>query len=332
MSASFSDSPGRAARARQGRSADEANGRLSPSKLPLRRIGVVARKGHPHLDQAVDHLRRFAAEHALELVFEMAIDEAAPLGREGPEFDEGVPEFVIALGGDGTLLRASRMVAGLEVPVLGVNLGHLGFLTAAGEDELDSAMERLLRGQYLLDRRFTLKATVLEADGTLGGVFHALNDYVVHQVGMARTTRLALGAGPAGAEEEMGSFTGDGVILSTPTGSTAYSLSAGGPIIVPNMECMVITPICPHTLAVRPLVIAADERIIVRGLDRGVGLVLTVDGQEGYHLHEGGAVVVEKGDVVIPLVRFPGQTFFSTLRRKLNWAARPGGADSPGSP
>jgi NAD+ kinase len=121
-------------------------------------------------------------------------------------------------------------------------------------------------------------------------------------------TRLSLSVGSRGEEETIGSFTGDGVILSTPTGSTAYSLSAGGPIIVPGMQCMVLTPICPHTLAVRPLVISADERIKVSAVDR-VGLVLTVDGQEGREVDEGGAVVVEKGDVVIQLVRFP-QTFF----------------------
>jgi NAD+ kinase len=114
------------------------------------------------------------------------------------------------------------------------------------------------------------------------------------------------------------------VILATPTGSTAYSLSAGGPILDPRMECVVVTPICPHTLAVRPLVIPADERITVRGVDRKVSLVLTIDGQEGRDVPEDGSVVVEKGDLVIPLVRFAGQTFFSTLRRKLNWAARPG--------
>jgi NAD+ kinase len=308
----------------QGASGSRAGG----ARAVVRRLGVVARLNHPRLSETLDRLRRFAAAHDLELQFERAVDETVPtsssLGLEG----SAPPDLMVALGGDGTLLRASRLVAGLDVPVLGVNLGQLGFLTAATEGELEAALERILARQFLLDRRFTLKGRVLDANGREQGTLHALNDFVLHQVGMARVTRLTLNVSGSGAEEELGSFTADGVILSTPTGSTAYSLSAGGPIIDPRMECMVLTPICPHTLAVRPLVIPADERITVRSLDRKVGLVLTIDGQEGRDVEEGGAVVVEKGDVVIPLVRFPGQTFFSTLRRKLNWATRPGSAES----
>ena len=310
--------------------APEAPGRTvaaTPAELrarPFRRVGVVARLNHPRLEGALDRLHRFSAEHGLELLFEKAIDESAPPGAGTLDLDAALPDLLVSLGGDGTLLRASRMVEGHEVPILGVNLGRLGFLTSAAEEELEEAMRRLLARDYLLDRRFTLKATVVGPGEGADEVFHALNDLVVHQAGMARVTRLSLGVGAPGAEEAIGSFTGDGVILSTPTGSTAYSMSAGGPIIVPRMECMVLTPICPHTLAVRPLVIPAQERITVRGLDRNEALVLTVDGQEGWRVEEGGSVVVEKGDRVVTLVRFPGQTFFSTLRRKLNWAARPG--------
>jgi NAD+ kinase len=285
---------------------------------------VVARRSHPRLEDALTRLHRFADANGLELLFEKAIDEAVPPGSGSLGLVGGTPDLIIALGGDGTLLRASRMVAGLEVPVLGVNLGQLGFLTAAAEDELESALSRLMQRQYLLDRRFTLKASIVDEAGRSTGPLHALNDFVVQQMGMARVTRLNIAVGAAGSEEDIGSFTGDGVILATPTGSTAYSLSAGGPILDPRMECVVVTPICPHTLAVRPLVIPADERITVRGVDRKVSLVLTIDGQEGRDVPEDGSVVVEKGDLVIPLVRFAGQTFFSTLRRKLNWATRPG--------
>jgi len=296
----------------------------SPGRVPFQRLGVVARRSHPRLARTLERLRRFAGEHGLELLFEKEIDEPGAPGTPAPELEGGAPDLMLALGGDGTLLRASRMVAGLEVPVLGINLGQLGFLTAAAEDELEDALDCILHRQYMLDRRFTLKATVFDPHGTTQGTLHALNDFVVQQEGMARVTRLTLGIGAAGSEEEIGSFTGDGIIVSTPTGSTAYSLSAGGPIIVPRMECMVLTPICPHTLAVRPLVIPAEERISIRGLDSKVGLMLTVDGQEGREVQAGGVAIIEKGDVVIPLVRFPGQTFFSTLRRKLNWAARAG--------
>ena len=294
---------------------------------PFQRVGVVARRHHPRLEGALDRLHRLADVHGLELLFEKAIDETAVPPGGAFELPEGdTPDLLVSLGGDGTLLRASRLVSG--VPILGVNLGHLGFLTAATEEELERAMERLLAGDFVLDRRFTLKATVLGQDGAPVGTRHALNDFVVHHGGMARVARLAIEVGAPGQEEEIGSFTGDGLILSTPTGSTAYSLSAGGPILVPSMEGIVLTPICPHTLAVRPLVIPAQERVRIVCLDRTEGIVLTVDGQEGKRVQEGGAVLVEKGDQVVNLIRFSGQSFFSTLRRKLNWAARPGeGAD-----
>jgi NAD+ kinase len=292
--------------------------------MAVRRVGVVARRSdHPGLERGLERLHRLADEHRVELVFEQEIDEVLP-GADRLGSQATPPDLVVALGGDGTLLRACRMVAHLGAPVLGVNLGRLGFLTAAAEHELESAIEQVLRGDYVLDRRATLKATLLDASGPRR-TLHALNDFVVQQSGsLARVTRLSLAIGSAGEEEEIGSFTGDGVILASPTGSTAYSLSAGGPIIDPRMECIVLTPICPHTLAVRPLVIPADERVTIRGLEGKPGLMLTVDGQEGYELQNGMSVVVERGDVVIALVRFPGQTFFSTLRQKLNWATRPG--------
>ena len=291
----------------------------------FRRLGVVARSNHPRMEEALGRLHRFAATHGLELIFEKEIDETAPPGTNVLGLMSSAPDLVVALGGDGTLLRASRLVAPLEIPVLGVNLGQLGFLTAAAEEELEDALEKLLRREYTLDRRFTLKATIFDADGRpVVADAHALNDFVVQQMGMARVTRVSVAVGLDESIEEIGSFTGDGVILATPTGSTAYSLSAGGPILDPSMECVVVTPICPHTLAVRPLVVPSHKRITVKSIDRKMNVGLTVDGQEAFAIPEDGSVVVEKGDLLIPLVRFPGQTFFSTLRRKLAWAARPG--------
>ncbi len=153
--------------------------------------------------------------------------------------------------------------------------------------------------------------------------FLALNDFVIHKGGMARVTRLDLLVGEGAEREEIGRFSGDGVVLSTPTGSTAYSLSAGGPIVVPGMGCIIVTPICPHTLAVRPLVISARETVTVKPLDRAGSLVLTVDGQAGTELEQTESVIIRQAAARVHLIRFPGQTFFSTLRQKLNWAIRP---------
>jgi NAD+ kinase len=152
-----------------------------------------------------------------------------------------------------------------------------------------------------------------------------LNDFVIHKRGMARVTRLELHVGEGDRQEEIGGFSGDGVVLCTPTGSTAYSLSAGGPIVAPGMNSIVVTPICPHTLAVRPLVISGKETVTVFPLDRAGKLVLTVDGQETAELSHGESVVIRQAQARVDLIRITGQTFFSTLRQKLNWAVRPHG-------
>lgn len=287
------------------------------------RIGVVARSRRANLDAVLRELRTFAAAHEIELVYEEALQPL--VGDEAEALDPGDVDLLLTLGGDGTLLRGARLVAGLDVPVLGVNLGHLGFLTSVPEDEIEASLHRIVSGDFVLDHRFTLEARVFHEDGSEGDRFLALNDFVLHQRGVARMTRLDLFVGTdEGKTEEIGSFSGDGVILATPTGSTAYSLSAGGPLIVPSVECIVVTPIAPHTLAVRPLVIPAGKEILVRGLDPRETLVLTVDGQVGKELAPGDQIRVRRSPIRIPLVRLPEQSFFSTLRRKLNWAVRSG--------
>lgn len=298
-----------------------------------------------------------------------AADVAAPT-------DVAAADLLISLGGDGTLLRAARSV--LEgsgpapgaspsgprtapspepVPILGINLGNLGFLASVAAAEVESGLRRVLRGEYRIEKRRTLEAEVRPAHGAPGAEqeragraaarpperptaarapeppaadrappvqrFTALNDVVVHKAGAARVTRLDLWVGEEGGRQEIGSFSGDGVILATPTGSTAYSLSAGGPIVVPELNCLLVTPILPHTLAVRPLVVPGDEEITVTILDRGEPLHLTVDGREGTELRATDEVVVRMGRSQLPLVRLPEHSFFATLRRKLNWAVHP---------
>lgn len=288
----------------------------------FRRIGVVARSRRADLESVLRELRTFAAETDVELVYEDALHPL--VGEETGSLDPDDLDLLLTLGGDGTLLRGARMVAGRDVPVLGINLGHLGFLTSVPEDEIEVSLHRIMSGDYVLDHRFTLEATVFHGDGSEGDRFLALNDFVLHQRGVARMTRLDLFVGSDGKMEKIGSFSGDGVILATPTGSTAYSLSAGGPLIVPSVECIALTPIAPHTLAVRPLVVPSAKEILVRGLDPEDDLVLTVDGQVGKELAPGDQIRVRRSEIRIPLVRLSEQSFFSTLRRKLNWAVRSG--------
>ena len=290
-------------------------------------LGVVVRQDTPELDGVLATLVKEAADRGVHLSFE---EHALPsVGADAPVLDLAArpPDMVVALGGDGTLLRASRLLFGSGIPLLGINLGNLGFLTSAGAREVAATLDRLIAGRYTLERRFTLRASVFAGDGTETERFYALNDMVEHKAGAARVARLEIRVGEAGQEEEVGSFSGDGVIVATPTGSTAYNLSAGGPIVVPTMECLTITPICPFTLAVRPLVVSSGDAVVILALELDPSLVLTVDGQDGRHLIEGEWVRIERGGTPHHLVQFPGRTFFSTLRKKRNWAARPSADD-----
>ncbi|MGD8320894.1 MAG: NAD(+)/NADH kinase [Gemmatimonadota bacterium] len=290
---------------------------------PVERIGVVLRRRHADLPRAVARMEEICARHDVTIAFvERDVGETGGEETANGEAYRDV-DLVVALGGDGTLLRAARLVAGLDTPVFGVNLGQLGFLTTTAEAELERGLEQVLTGQGELDRRFTLNATILGDGRAEGHTLHALNDVVVHKPGAARVTPIHLAVRDGDITDEIGSFAADGVILATPTGSTAYSLSAGGPIIVPEVECIVVTAICPHSLAVRPLVVPARDTINVRPLDPSHELQVTVDGQVARTLNPRDQIVVSRGDHDVLLVRLPGQTFFGTMRRKLNWAARP---------
>jgi NAD+ kinase len=288
---------------------------------PIRRIGVVLRRRPSDEEDILRRLRSFCDAHGVELFFEPDSDE--PLEVRPIELDGGALDVVLSLGGDGTLLRAARFATRHGLPVLGINLGRLGFLTGTGADDMEHGLGHLLGGDYQLDRRFTLKAEIRGPGGFVGPTHMALNDYVIHTSGAARVTPLHLTVGRGESAVEVGSFSADGVILATPTGSTAYSLSAGGPIVVPDVECIVVTAICPHSLGVRPLVVPASEEIVVEPLDPDHALQLTVDGQVARQLPSGARLAVARGEEEVLLLRMPGQTFFGTMRRKLNWAARP---------
>jgi NAD+ kinase len=285
----------------------------------IRRVAVVGQPGYDGFAEALDRVRRTLDGQDIELCVEERLREFAP---DSCGFDPDGIDLLVTLGGDGTLLRGARLVAPHHTPVLGVNLGFLGFLTSIGPADIDDALRRIIAADYTLDVRFTLEAVVVSADGTVGAPFLALNDAVLHKGGFARVVRLRIRIDT----EEVARFSADGIILSTPTGSTAYSLSAAGPVVVPSVECILATPICPHTLGLRPLVLPPSVELIIEPLQMPAELILTVDGQDGALLHPDDQLLVRRGAPSVPLVRFTGQSFFSTLRRKLHW-----GLDSSGS-
>ena len=292
--------------------------------MRFQRIAVVGRGGaggdriRAALDEITAVTNGFGASVAVEASLAPLVSGVGTADVERDEID-----LLVSLGGDGTLLRAARSVFGRGIPVLGINLGSLGFLTSVSSAAIGAALGRVLGGQYAIEERRTLEAEVRTPTGEVRGRFRVLNDVVVHNAGAAQVLSLDLWVGPQHDLEEIGSYSGDGVILATPTGSTAYSLSAGGPIVVPEMDCFLVTPILPHTLAVRPLVVPGQEEITVTALDRRQPLFLTADGQEGGPVGYSDRIVVRMGTSRVPLVRLPEHSFFTTLRQKLSWAVRP---------
>ena len=277
------------------------------------RLGVI---GHLEYDGLVDVLQavfRLAGELQLEPMFEPDLLEVAP-GAGCLQADTGI-DALVTLGGDGTLLRGARLLSGRAVPILGINLGRLGFLTSCGRGEAELALRRLAGGDYTAERRMQLEAVSLDSAGTARKRWFALNDVVLHKGGFARVVHLSVSANG----DPIGTYAADGIVCSTPTGSTAYSLSAGGPVVVPTVESILLTPISPHTLAIRPLVLAAETELQVHTDDGPDELLVTVDGQVGTTFGVGDTLLVRRAERHALIVRFPGSTFFSVLTRKLGW-------------
>jgi NAD+ kinase len=224
-------------------------------------------------------------------------------------------DMIVALGGDGTMLRVARELAGRPTPILGVNLGGLGFLTSVRSHELLPVMDQVLAGNYQVTNRHTLRATIFR-DGKRRQTHHALNDAVIARGATSRVVGLSLFVDG----EWLTEYTCDGIILATATGSTAYSLSAGGPILLPSAAAYVMTPICPHALTNRSIIIN-EESVVRCRVTRGTGqLVLTVDGQVEDRLRVGDEVEVRGGRHTVQLVTPTGHADFEVLRQKLKWS------------
>ncbi len=276
-------------------------------------VGLVGNRRYRPLADLLARLAGEAPRLGVELVYEPGLADVRP-GVDGTPLDRVRLDFILSLGGDGTLLRGARISCVRGVPILGVNLGHLGFLAAAGPEMAVEALTRLVQGQYTVEQRRALSVRI----GDAGEPLLAVNDVVVHKGGVARVIRLSVMVDG----EQVGTYSADGIIVATPTGSTAYSLSAGGPIVVPGVDAFVVTPICPHTLAVRPLVVAATSTIAIRVLDpvpRPEELLVSLDGQATSKLSMRQDVSVVKATQPVLLAQISDESFFKRLARKLAW-------------
>jgi len=289
--------------------------------LDIRRIGVLVKPHHPEALKTICRLVEWCARRGISVAGGPKLDSAA-VQRETGCAIETLPhaelirtsDLIVALGGDGTMIATARMVGDAGTPVLGVNFGTLGYLVEYTDEEMISALDSILDGGYSIDRRMMLAAEVFRGGERL---MHdrVLNDVVISKSALARIIEIETLID----EQFVNRFRADGLIISTPTGSTAYNLSAGGPVIYPSMGAVVITPICPHTLSNRPLVVpeGAEFEMILKTPREEVAL--TLDGQVGLPLEYGDRVVVRKSRTTFNLIQAPARNYFDILRNKLKW-------------
>ena len=284
----------------------------------MKNIAVFC-KHTPSVDPKVlGQLTRWLRERGLNVW--MDADTAGLIGESSTHSRADLPhrvELIVVLGGDGTLLSVARLAHTADVPILGVNLGSLGFLTEISLDDLYDTLNNVLENRFTLERRMLLSATLLR-EGKSVGEYHVLNDVVINKGALARIVNLQVKVNG----QYMTSYRADGLIIATPTGSTAYSLSAGGPIIHPSMHALVLSPICPFDLANRPIVVPDQSILEVELTTPNEDVRVTLDGQEGCEFLAGDVLVVKKAESTIKLIQAQGKNYYQLLRKKLHWGSR----------
>jgi NAD+ kinase len=282
-------------------------------------VAIVSKPRKPELAQLlpelIDWLRRHNYNPLLDCEGAGYTDAAPAVNRA--DMPAHKPQLVVVLGGDGTLLSVARIFAATGTPILSVNLGSLGFLTEVRLADLYTTLESWCENCHTLDARTMLHSEVVR-DGSTVKVFEALNEVVVSKGDIARMGEFAVELDG----KTVARFRADGVIVSTPTGSTAYTLAANGPILTPDVDALVVTPICPHLLTLRPIVVRGDASLTIRVEGVPTQCLLTVDGQTGFELHLGDEVRCIRSEYTVNLVRLSESGFFDALRNKLSWGER----------
>jgi NAD+ kinase len=281
----------------------------------MKTLGVFANCSKHHAPAVLERLRVKAGELGVKLVpdRETAKLMGLPAGAAEGSALFASCDVMMVLGGDGSMLRAVRELNGRDIPLIGVNLGALGFLTSVTEGDLERALDCLIREDYTTSDRVIVDGTVHRGGERLGS-YCALNDVVVKSV-RSRVVTLRMRVDG----QEVGDFVCDGLIVSTPTGSTGYSLSAGGPVLMPSAQALVVSLICPHTLSTRPLVLPHESTVEVTVIERSAGAEVSVDGQVGQPLEMGDGVTVKRSKRGARFIHLPGYDYFSVLRQKLHW-------------
>jgi NAD+ kinase len=279
-------------------------------------IGVVSRPRRANLSVVIPSLVKWLEARDLRVLYdeETACALPAPANSLSREQIAAESDFLLVLGGDGTLLAAARVAAPRCIPILPVNMGSLGFLTSFTVDELYPALEETLAGRAAMSARTMLQVELVRDENVLD-TQHVLNDEVINKSALARMIELELSID----HNFVVRYRADGLVVATPTGSTAYSLSAGGPIVHPTVEAFIITPICPHTLTDRPVVVRDSSMIEVKFTGTSESVLLTLDGQTGVSLQENDSIRITRSQQCLHLIQPPKKSYFDILRNKLKW-------------
>lgn len=271
-------------------------------------IGIVV-KTDPEAIANADVLEKWLADRGV------SVTRKTPESKQPAAADLSC---VFVLGGDGTFLSAARWIGDLDIPLIGIKFGQVGFLAETVEDDLLSAAEKILNHSYTIEQRMRLQVTIFK-NGTEQVRQTVLNDVVINKGALARLAHIKTRING----HYLTTYHGDGLIISTPTGSTAYSLAAGGPIIYPSVPGIVLTPICPFTLTNRPLVVPENVRIELSLAKKPKDVMVTLDGQEGYEIDEKDSLLIEKALHPVKMIILPGQRYFDVLKAKLQWGGGP---------
>jgi len=280
------------------------------SEKPVKSVAIIVKPHHDEARATAEQLSAWLSDRKLKQVGDTL--SASDARREPTVISDA--DLIVVLGGDGTMISAARMVGDADVPILGVNYGSLGYLTDFRIEEMFSALESIVDGEYEIDRRVMLDVELWRNEGKIASG-RVLNDIVVNKAALARIIDIEVTLNGL----FVNSFRADGLIVSTPTGSTAYNLSAGGPIVYPSMNAVVITPICPFTLTNRPLVVPDSAAIVLTLKSGNEGVALTLDGQTGFTMEAGDRVEARKSATSFNLIRPTNRNYFDVLRDKLRW-------------
>jgi len=278
------------------------------------KIGIFIKHGHENAVNIGVNISKWLLDRDIEVLAENEVSEILNLSKCTRLEISRMCDLALVLGGDGTFLSVARLIIGRDIPLIGINLGSLGFLTEVKLEEIYSTLDTIFAGNCIIDKRMMLKTEIFRNNKKMNE-YTVLNDVVINKGALARIINIKTSIN----SKYLTTYRSDGLIIATPTGSTAYSLSAGGPIVYPELNSIIITPICPHTLTHRPIVVSGDDTIEVMVNSHDSDVLVTLDGQIGIPVKNDDIIKIQKSDKKTYILKHPKKDYFELLRNKLKW-------------